>query len=118
MATLSAGDVCWARDPTGTHSQRPVVVLAHETHPFNATDCTVMCIGTSAGSYHQWTPELTDAHLSGISFSGTSYLMPWALYTIPPGTLMNGDTGGALTEAGRRLVKKSLISLLPSSDRG
>jgi hypothetical protein len=39
--------------------------------------------------------------------------MPWALYTIPPGTLMNGTAGGELTEEGRKLVKKSLISLLP-----
>ncbi|MFC3960048.1 hypothetical protein [Halovivax cerinus] len=72
-----------------------------------------MCIGTSAGTYQQTTPELTDEHLTGISFNDTSYLMPWALYTIPPGTIMNGNTKGKLTEAGRRLVKKSLIALLP-----
>lgn len=39
--------------------------------------------------------------------------MPWALYTIPPRTIMNGKAKGELTEAGRQLVKKSLISLLP-----
>jgi hypothetical protein len=72
-----------------------------------------MCIGTSAGKYQQTTPELKDEHLSGISFSDTSYLMPWALYTIPPGTIINGKASGELTEAGRTLVKKSLISLMP-----
>jgi hypothetical protein len=72
-----------------------------------------MCIGTSAGRYQQTTPELKDKHLTGISFSDSSYLMPWALYTIPPGTIMNGKANGRLTEAGRTLVKKSLISLLP-----
>lgn len=113
MSKLSAGDVRWAQDPTDAHAQRPVIVLAHETHPFSATDCTVMCIGTSAGKYPQTTPELTDEHLSGISFTETSYLMPWALYTIPPGTILNGKANGELTDAGRRLVKKSLISLLP-----
>lgn len=112
MSKLSAGTVCWAQDPTNAHSQRPVIVLAHETHPFSATDCTVMCIGTSAGKYQQTTPELKDKHLDGISFTDTSYLMPWALYTIPPATLMNGNAAGELTEDGRKLVKKSLISLL------
>ncbi len=39
--------------------------------------------------------------------------MPWALYTTAPGTIMNGKTKGELTESGRRLLKKSLISLIP-----
>jgi hypothetical protein len=113
MSKLSAGDVCWAQDPTDAHPQRPIIVLAHDTHPFSATDCTVMCVGTSAGKYQQTTPELKDEHLDGISFSNTSYLMPWALYTIPPGSIMNGKASGELTEDGRRLLKKSLISLIP-----
>jgi hypothetical protein len=58
MSKLSAGDVCWARDPTDAHPQRPVIVLAHDTHPFSATDCTVMCIGTNAGRYQQTTPKI------------------------------------------------------------
>ncbi|AUX09097.1 hypothetical protein AArcSl_1468 [Halalkaliarchaeum desulfuricum] len=72
-----------------------------------------MCVGTSAGKYQQTTPELENEHLDGISFNDTTSLMPWALYTIPPGTIMNGKTKGELTEGGRRLVKKSLISLIP-----
>jgi len=72
-----------------------------------------MCIGTSAGKYQQNTPKLKDEHLNGISFTDTSYLMPWALYTIPPGSIMNGKAKGELREDGRRLVKKSLISLIP-----
>jgi len=71
-----------------------------------------MCVGTSAGKYQQTTPELKAEHLNDISFNDTSYLMPWALYTIAPGSIMNGETRGELTENGRRLVKKSLISLL------
>ncbi|WP_247729618.1 hypothetical protein [Halovivax limisalsi] len=72
-----------------------------------------MCIGTSAGKYQQTTPELEDERLDGISFTDTSDLMPWALYTIPPASIMDGKITGELTESGRTLVKKSLISLLP-----
>ena len=113
MRKFSAGDICWVKDPTGAHPHRPVIVLAHDTHPFSATDCTVMCIGTSAGMYPQTTPELNDEHLDGISFNDASYLMPWALYTIAPGTIMSGMAQGKLTEEGRRLLKKALISLIP-----
>jgi hypothetical protein len=74
-----------------------------------------MCIGTSAGKYQQTTPELTDEHLNDISFSDTSYLTPWALYTIPPGTLMNGETKGELTEAGRTLVKNPSSRSFPDT---
>jgi hypothetical protein len=72
-----------------------------------------MCVGTTAGKYQQTTPELKADHLAGISFSATSYLMPWPLYTIPPGTILNGLRKGELTDAGRTLLKKSLISLIP-----
>jgi hypothetical protein len=66
-----------------------------------------------AGKYQQTTPEVRAEHLDGISFSDASYLMPWALYTIPPGTIQNGRMKGELTDAGRTLMKKSLISLVP-----
>lgn len=110
MSDYSAGTVTWARDPTGAHDQRPVVVLSHEHHPFSATECTVMCLGTNASKYDHPTPELTDQHVSGISFSEPTHLMPWALRTILPGAISTG-TPGHLTEEGRKLVKRELIKL-------
>lgn len=112
MTTFASGTVAWAFDPTGAHDDRPVVVLSHENRPFNSVECTVMCVGTSANTYDHYTPELTDEHLSGISFPRSTFLMPWALYTIPPGAIQTGRAQGALTADGERLVKKALISLL------
>lgn len=112
MAKFSAGTISWAQDPTGAHPERPVIVLSHETHPFSATDCTVMCAGTTAEKYDHRTPPLEDRHLTGISFSETTYLMPWALYTIPPGAIRTERAVGELTEKGKKLVKKELIRLL------
>lgn len=112
MTKHPAGTVVWAEDPIEAHdSPRPVVVLSHEHHPFSASDCAVVCLGTSAGSYDHKTPEITTQHLSGISFSKQTYLMPWALYTIPPAAIRNGKPQGKLTEQGETLVKKSLIGL-------
>ena len=110
MRKYPIGTICWAVDPTGAHEQRPVVILSHEKHPFSASDCTVMCIGTSAGDYDHYSPELKDKHLSGISFDETNYLMPWALHTIPPSGLITTRTG-ELTEDGEKLVKRALLSL-------
>jgi hypothetical protein len=44
-------------------------------------------------------------------FTDTTYLMPWALDTIPPGAIQTGKARGELTEKGERLVKEALISL-------
>lgn len=111
MNKFPAGTVAWAADPTNAHDTRPVVVLSHEKRPYNSVDCTVMCLGTGAEKYDHYTPELTDAHLSGISFTDATYLMPWALYTIPPGAIRTSKPRGTLTEDGERLVKKGVISL-------
>ncbi|WP_436932465.1 hypothetical protein [Halosimplex halobium] len=69
-----------------------------------------MCIGTNADEYDHYAPELEDKHLRGISFERTQYLLPWALYTIAPGTLIP-PRRGELTDDGEQLVKRALISL-------
>lgn len=111
MTRFPAGTVAWARDPTDAHPQRPVVVLSHEHHPFGATQCTVMCAGTSAGDYDHPTPELRPEHLTGISFSETTYLEPWAIYTVEPGVVNTGRAVGELTDEGIKQVKIALVSL-------
>lgn len=110
MTTFPAGTVAWAVDPTDAHDSRPVVVLSHENRPFNSVNCTVMCLGTGAKNYDHYAPELGDEHLSALSLDNSTYLMPWALFSIPPGTIQSGTTG-ELTQEGEKLVKKGLLSL-------
>lgn len=111
MSSFPAGTVAWAEDPTNAHEDRPVIILSHKNRPFNAVECTVMCLGTSAKSYDHYSPELTNEHLTGISFNDSTHLMPWALYTIPPAAIHTTREQGNLTEEGIRLAKKALISL-------
>lgn len=111
MTKFPSGTVMWAVDPIGAHDERPVIILSHENRPFSSSDCTVMCLGTGANDYDHYTPELTDDHLSGISFNRRTFMMPWALYTIPPGTLLTEKAKGELTETGERLAKKGLVLL-------
>lgn len=112
MSKFPAGTVGWARDPTGAHDERPVIVLSHELRPFRATDCTVMCAGTEAAKHDYETPELKPDRLPGISFSDPTYSMPYALYTIPPSAILTGKPMGSLTEDGKTLLKKELVKLL------
>ena len=69
MTKFPSGTVMWAIDPTDAHDDRPVIILSHEKRPFGAVECTVMCLGTRATDDDHYPPELTDDHLSGLSFS-------------------------------------------------
>lgn len=111
MTKFPAGTIAWASDPTNAHDERPIIILSHEKRPFSSVECTVMCLGTGAKNYDHYAPVLEDDHLTGISFAHTTYVMPWALYTIPPGAIQIGKARGKLTEKGEHLVKKSLLSL-------
>jgi hypothetical protein len=108
---LPAGEICWAVDPTGVHPERPVVVLSHETHPYGATECAVMCLGTSTSQFQHPTPPLEQQCYDGISFSKTPHLLPWALRTIAPGSLNTNRPVGHLTEDGEKRVKKAFLRL-------
>jgi hypothetical protein len=70
-----------------------------------------MCAGTSAGDYDHPTPELKPEHVTGISFSNTTYLEPWAIYTVEPSVVNTGRAVGELTDAGVERVKVALVSL-------
>lgn len=108
---LSAGSLSWAVDPTGAHPERPVVVLSHDTHPYGATECTVMCLGTSVSQFEHPTPPLEAHHYDGITFNETPHLLPWALRTIAPGSLHTSRAVGQLTDAGVRELKKAFLVL-------
>ncbi len=108
---FEAGTVAWAQDPTNEHDNRPVVVLSSERHPFGATDCTVMYVGSSGDKYTHPTPELHSQHLRGISFPQQTHLYSWTLYTIPPHAINDARNSGELTDAGVKLVKTALVAL-------
>lgn len=112
MTKYPSGAVTWAQDPTKTHPERPVIVLAHADRPYSSVECTVACLGTDADRYDQSTPEIEDRHLIGITFEKPTHLLPWALYTIPPGTLSRGKPTGQLSSAGEKLVGELLYKLV------
>lgn len=111
MSKHSAGTLCWAQDPTGQHDDRPVVVLSHDTHPYSATECTVMCCGTTVGHFSHPTPKLQPSDYTGITFGKAPHLLPWNIRTIAPGAIETGKAVGSLTSSGEKAVKKAFLAL-------
>ncbi|MFB6267475.1 MAG: type II toxin-antitoxin system PemK/MazF family toxin [Halodesulfurarchaeum sp.] len=112
MRKYPSGTITWAQDPTGTHPERPVVVISHADRPYNSVECTVVCLGTNGDQYDHQTPELTDNHCIGITFGSQTYLLPWAIYTIAPSSLLQGKPIGQLSKEGEKLVAESLYKLV------
>lgn len=71
-----------------------------------------MCLGHSSKKYNHRTPELESKHLTRISFNKTTYVMPWAIYTIPPGSVKDWKPMGELTTDGKRLVQREFVKML------
>jgi hypothetical protein len=109
MTRYESGTIAWAADPLKQREERPVVILWHKAHPFGATDCTIMCMGTDGGNYDDLTPAVKEEHVKAIDFANQTYLFPWALHTIPPATIRTERAIGHLTDEGEKLVKKALI---------
>ncbi|MFB6362074.1 MAG: hypothetical protein ABEH59_12240 [Halobacteriales archaeon] len=69
-------------------------------------------MGTDSDRSDHPPPELEARHLDGISFGTATYRLPWALYTIPPGSLLQGNPIGQLTADGEQLVAEALFRLV------
>ncbi|WP_235007281.1 hypothetical protein [Haloarcula mannanilytica] len=50
-------------------------------------------------------------HYTGISFSSSTYLLPWSIHTIPPGAILPGEQG-QLTQEGKKLVVREFAKMM------
>jgi mRNA-degrading endonuclease toxin of MazEF toxin-antitoxin module len=98
------GSLVFAQDPTGAHSNpRPVIVISDVDRPYVGQEATVVCL-TTQSDYSYEVTELPDDVLDGVELRKTSYMMPWAIYTIPLSSIRDNLPSGTLTDAGIRLV--------------
>ena len=98
------GSLVFAQDPTGAHSNpRPVIVISDVDRPYVEHEATVVCLSTQSDYSYEVT-ELPDDMLDDVELRKTSYVMPWAIYTIPLSSIRDNLPSGSLTDAGTRLV--------------
>ena len=98
------GSLVFAQDPTGAHDDpRPVIVISDMDRPYVEQEATVVCL-TTQSDYSYEVTELPDDVLDDVALRKTSYVMPWAIYTIPLSSIRDNLPSGTLTEDGIHLV--------------
>ncbi|WP_369335009.1 type II toxin-antitoxin system PemK/MazF family toxin [Halorubrum ezzemoulense] len=98
------GSLVFAADPTGAHSNpRPVIVISDADRPYVEQEATVVCLTTQA-EYSYEVTRLPDGILEGVELRKTSYVMPWAIYTIPLSSIRDNLPSGTLTDEGIQLI--------------
>jgi hypothetical protein len=98
------GSLVFAQDPTGAHSNpRPVIVISDVDRPYVEQEATVVCLSTQSDYSYEVT-ELPSSVLEGVELRKRSYLIPWAIYTIPLSSIRDNLPSGSLTNEGQRLV--------------
>jgi mRNA-degrading endonuclease toxin of MazEF toxin-antitoxin module len=98
------GSLVFAADPTGAHSNpRPVIVISDVNRPYVEQEATVVCLTTQT-EYSYEVTELPGDMLEGLDLRKTSYVMPWAIYTIPLSSIRDNLPSGTLTTEGLRFI--------------
>lgn len=114
MTRFPRGTVAFADDPFDVHTNpRPVVIISPENRPYGDEECTIVCLGTNAEErYDLQTPHLSNNYIDGLDFNRETYVLPWALYTIPLDTIDESEPVGQLSRDGMKLVAQSIYKLM------
>ncbi|GGI95469.1 hypothetical protein GCM10008995_01960 [Halobellus salinus] len=106
------GSLVFAADPTGAHSNpRPVIVISDGDRPYVEQEATVVCLTTQTDYSHEVTRLPSDL-LDDVELRKTSYVMPWAVYTIPLSSIRDNLPSGTLTSEGMRLVADTIDEMI------
>lgn len=114
MNDYPRGSVVFADDPFEVHhNPRPVVIISPENRPFGNQEVTIVCLGTDAEErYEPDTPQLSNDLVKGLTFKRTTYVLPWALYTVPLDTIDDAQQHGRLTDDGMKLVAETIYRMM------
>jgi mRNA-degrading endonuclease toxin of MazEF toxin-antitoxin module len=106
------GSLVFASDPTGAHSNpRPVIVISSADRPYVEQEATIVCLTTQT-EYSYEVTELPSNVLEGVELRKTSYVMPWAIYTIPLSSIRDNLPSGTLTPEGLELVANVIDEMI------
>lgn len=111
------GSLVFVADPTGAHTERPVIVISDVDRPFVGQECTVVCL-SSQSNYSQEVTHLPNDCVDGLELQKASYVLPWALYTIPQSAIRAEQPSGKLTEDGLALVADAVDDMIRPRKNG
>lgn len=108
------GSLVFAQDPTGAHTNpRPVIVVSDVDRPYVEQEATVVCLSTQ-NDYSHDVRRLPHEYVDGVELRKTSYVMPWAIYTIPLSSIRDTLPSGELTRDGLGLVADTIDGMIRS----
>lgn len=106
------GSLVFVSDPTGAHdTPRPVIVISDVNRPYVEQECTVVCL-TSQNEYSHPVTHLPQDAVRDVTLKKTSYIMPWAVYTIPIPSIDETSPSGTLTDDGLKLVADAIHEMI------
>ncbi len=106
------GSLVFVQDPTGAHSNpRPVIVISDVDRPYVQQECTVVCLSTR-DDYSYEVTHLPEERIENVELRKTSYIMPWAIYTIPLSSIRDNLPAGTLTRAGMELIADAIDDMI------
>lgn len=114
MTWYFQGSLVFADDPTGAHANpRPVVVVSNSDRPYLEEEATVVCLGTKADErYEHHTPILPDAAIRNAHLKKTTYVLPWAIYTIPLSTIDDTLPQGRVNDDGMAIIADAVHDMI------
>lgn len=92
-------------DPTDAHKFRYAVVISDVNRPSLETEHTIVCLS----SQNHYAAPVTQLPFNGLEegrLRKTAYIMPWAMYTIHPETIV--ERHGTLNETGMNAVADAI----------
>lgn len=108
------GSLVFAQDPTGAHTNpRPVIVISTVDRPYVEQEATVVCLSTQNDYSHE-VQQLPHECVDGVELRKTSYIMPWAIYTVPLSSIRDNLPSGKLTRDGMALVADAIDEMMRS----
>jgi hypothetical protein len=86
-------------------------VISDGDRPYVEQEATVVCLTIQTGYSYEVTELPTDV-VDGVELRKTSYVMPWAIYTIPLSSIRDNLPSGTVTTEGMRFVADTIDEMV------
>lgn len=86
-------------------------MISDGDRPYVEQEATVVCLTTQTNYSYEVTELPTDV-VDGVELRKTSYVMPWAIYTIPLSSIRDNLPSGTVTTEGMRFVADTIDEMV------
>ncbi|PSP68480.1 hypothetical protein BRC85_01090 [Halobacteriales archaeon QS_1_69_70] len=88
-----------------------MIVISDVDRPYVEQEATIVCLSTQNDYSHNVT-QLPHEYVDDVELRKTSYVMPWAIYTIPLSAIRDTLPSGELTCDGLELIADAIDGMI------